>query len=67
MRHHQHGHLAGQSFFQLPPDYTLVGTITAGIEVIDAVAAGGNDGSLEPPGGGAPLLAIALQTVTERG
>ena len=49
----------------LPPDYTLVGTITSGIEVIEAVAAGGNDGALEPsPGGGAPLIPIALITVT---
>ena len=61
----------GSQFFicfqdtQLPPEYTLVGTITAGIEVIDAVAAGGNDGSFEPsPGGGAPVLPISLTTVT---
>jgi len=61
----------GSQFFicfqdtQLPPDYTLVGTITAGIEVIEAVAAGGNDGSFEPnPGGGAPVLPISLTTVT---
>ena len=61
----------GSQFFicftdtQLPPDYTLVGTITAGIETIDVVAAGGNDASFEPsPGGGAPLIPITLQTVT---
>ena len=61
----------GSQFFiafqdtQLPPDYTLVGTITMGIEVIDAVAAAGNDGSFEPsPGGGAPVLPISLTTVT---
>ncbi len=61
----------GSQFFiafqdtQLPPDYTLVGTITMGIEVIDAVAAAGNDGSFEPsPGGGAPVLPITLTTVT---
>jgi peptidyl-prolyl cis-trans isomerase B (cyclophilin B) len=61
----------GSQFFicfqdtQLPPDYTLVGTITSGLEVIEAVAAGGNDGSFEPsPGGGAPVLPISLTTVT---
>ncbi|MGI8721001.1 MAG: peptidylprolyl isomerase [Geodermatophilaceae bacterium] len=61
----------GSQFFicfqdtQLPPDYTLVGTITSGIEVIDAVAAGGNDGSFEATaGGGAPLIPITLTTVT---
>ncbi|MDQ3475137.1 MAG: peptidylprolyl isomerase [Actinomycetota bacterium] len=61
----------GSQFFiafqdtQLPPEYTLVGTITSGIEVIDAVAAGGNDGSFEATaGGGAPLIPITLTTVT---
>ncbi len=67
----------GSQFFicfqdtQLPPDYTLVGTITAGLEVIEAVAAGGNDGTFETnpdgspgPGGGAPLIPIQLTTVT---
>lgn len=67
----------GSQFFicfqdtQLPPEYTLVGTITSGIEVIEAVATAGNDGSFETgpdgspgPGGGAPLLPITLTTVT---
>jgi len=67
----------GSQFFicfqdtQLPPDYTLVGTITSGMEVIEAVAAAGNDGSFEAnpdgspgPGGGAPLTPISLTTVT---
>ncbi len=61
----------GSQFFiafqdtQLPPEYTLVGTITSGIEVIDAVAAGGNDGSFEATaGGGAPLIPITLTAVT---
>ncbi len=67
----------GSQFFicfqdtQLPPDYTLVGTITSGLEVIEAVAAAGNDGSFEVgpdgspgPGGGAPVIPITLTTVT---
>ncbi|MBA3340087.1 MAG: peptidylprolyl isomerase [Geodermatophilaceae bacterium] len=67
----------GSQFFicfqdtQLPPDYTLVGTITSGLDVIEAVAAAGNNGSFETapdgspgPGGGAPNLPISLTTVT---
>lgn len=67
----------GSQFFicftdtQLPGDYTLVGTITSGLETIDAVAAGGNDGSFETapdgspgPGGGAPNIPVTLDTVT---
>ncbi len=55
----------------LPPEYTLVGTVTSGIEVIEAVAAAGNDGSFDTnpdgspgPGGGAPLTPISLTTLT---
>ena len=41
---------------QLPPDYTVVGTVDeAGLEVLDTIAAAGDDGAFEPsPGGGAP-------------
>ncbi|MGI8694295.1 MAG: peptidylprolyl isomerase [Geodermatophilaceae bacterium] len=49
----------------LPPEYSVVGTVTAGIEVVEAVAAAGNDGSFEPsPGGGAPNLPITITTMT---
>lgn len=67
----------GSQFFicfqdtQLPPDYTLVGTVTSGLDIIEAVAAAGNDGSFETapdgspgPGGGAPITPISLTTVT---
>lgn len=62
----------GSQFFimfadtQLSPDYSVVGTVTSGLEVIDAVAAGGNDGSFEPsPGGGAPLTPVTITTMTQ--
>jgi peptidyl-prolyl cis-trans isomerase B (cyclophilin B) len=44
----------------LPPAYTPFGTITAGLEVLDEVAAAGSN----PPGDGAPVRPISLETVT---
>jgi peptidyl-prolyl cis-trans isomerase B (cyclophilin B) len=62
----------GSQFFlvwgdsQLPPDYTVVGTVDeAGLAVLDVVAANGNDGSLDPsPGGGAPTVPVTIESVT---
>ncbi len=62
----------GSQFFlvwgdsQLPPDYTVVGTVDeAGLVVLDEVAANGNDGSLDPsPGGGAPTVPVTIESVT---
>ena len=62
----------GSQFFlvftdsQLPPDYTVVGTVDeAGLAVLDTIAAAGNDGSFEPsPGGGAPNLPVTINTMT---
>jgi peptidyl-prolyl cis-trans isomerase B (cyclophilin B) len=62
----------GSQFFlvwgdsQLPPDYTVVGTVDeAGLAVLDEVAANGNDGSLDPsPGGGAPTVPVTIESVT---
>ena len=62
----------GSQFFlvwgdsQLPPAYTVVGTVDeAGLAVLDVVAANGNDGSLDPsPGGGAPTVPVTIQSVT---
>ncbi|MGR6963741.1 peptidylprolyl isomerase [Geodermatophilus sp. URMC 61] len=62
----------GSQFFlvwgdsQLPPDYTVVGTVDeAGLAVLDEVAANGNDGSLDPsPGGGAPNVPVTIESVT---
>jgi peptidyl-prolyl cis-trans isomerase B (cyclophilin B) len=51
---------------QLPPDYTVVGTVNpAGLAVLDAIAAKGNDGSFEPsPGGGAPTTPVTIHKAT---
>jgi peptidyl-prolyl cis-trans isomerase B (cyclophilin B) len=59
----------GSQFFivykdsQLPPQYTVFGTVTAGLDVVDAVAAKGDDGS-SPAGGGKPKLPITLTKLT---
>ncbi|MCV2491442.1 peptidylprolyl isomerase [Geodermatophilus sp. YIM 151500] len=61
----------GSQFFlvftdaQLAPDYTVVGTVDeAGLQVLDRIAAAGDDGSFEPsPGGGAPNLPVTVQDV----
>jgi peptidyl-prolyl cis-trans isomerase B (cyclophilin B) len=62
----------GSQFFlvfadaQLSPDYTVVGTVDeAGLAVLDQIAAGGNDGSMEPqPGGGAPNTPVTIESMT---
>jgi peptidyl-prolyl cis-trans isomerase B (cyclophilin B) len=62
----------GSQFFlvwgdsQLPPDYTVVGTVDdAGLAVLDVVAANGNDGSMDPsPGGGAPRVPVTIESAT---
>ena len=59
----------GSQFFlvykdtQLPPNYTPFGMITEGLNVIEKVAAKGDDGS-NSAGGGKPKLAISLKKVT---
>ena len=56
----------GSQFFlvykdsELPPEYTPVGTITQGLDVIDKVAAAGS----EPADDGKPKLAINITTFT---
>lgn len=64
----------GSQFFimfkdtDLPPDYSVVGTVTAGLDIVENVAAAGNDGSMEPsPGGGKPNLPITIQSMTVAG
>lgn len=62
----------GSQFFMvygdapLPPNYTVFGTITdQGLEVIDKVARGGDDGRFEPqPGGGKPNIDVTFTDVT---
>ncbi len=60
----------GSQFFlvfrdsQFPPSYTVFGTIDeAGLKVIDAIAAEGNDGA-HPAGGGAPNKDVTIEKVT---
>jgi peptidyl-prolyl cis-trans isomerase B (cyclophilin B) len=59
----------GSQFFlvykdtQLPASYTPFGKITAGIDVLEKVAKGGDDGS-NSAGGGKPKIAISLAKVT---
>ena len=60
----------GSQFFlvfrdsQFPPSYTVFGTIDeAGLKVLDAIAAEGNDNS-NPAGGGAPNKEVTIEQVT---
>ncbi|MCW6009776.1 peptidylprolyl isomerase [Micromonospora sp. CPCC 205371] len=59
----------GSQFFivfkdgQLDPLYTPFGTVTAGMEIVDQVAAGGHDNSIAG-GGGLPKTVITFQGLT---
>jgi peptidyl-prolyl cis-trans isomerase B (cyclophilin B) len=60
----------GSQFFlcfvdtQLPPEYTVVGTVDeAGLAVLDTVAAGGND-SANGQGDGAPNIPVTISTLS---
>jgi peptidyl-prolyl cis-trans isomerase B (cyclophilin B) len=62
-------HSTGSQFFlvdkdsQLPPQYTVAGHISSGLDVLDKLMAVGDDGS-SPAGGGTPKQKIFLQKVT---
>ena len=47
----------------MEPTFTPFGRVTAGLDVVDRVAAGGDDGS-SPAGGGKPNIGITIQTLT---
>jgi peptidyl-prolyl cis-trans isomerase B (cyclophilin B) len=48
----------------LPADYTLFGTVTSGLDVVDKIAAGGTDGAFDPsPGGGHPKTDVVIQSL----
>lgn len=61
----------GSQFFivyqdtELPPEYTIVGTVTEGIEIIEEIAAGGavNPQSGETVTDGAPELEVTIETL----
>jgi peptidyl-prolyl cis-trans isomerase B (cyclophilin B) len=62
--------LVGSQFFltatdlDIAPASPVVGRITEGIEVLDAILALGNDASLEPtPGGGRPSAEVHLESL----
>jgi peptidyl-prolyl cis-trans isomerase B (cyclophilin B) len=49
----------------IPPTFTPFGTVTAGMGVLDEVAAAGDDGAYAPdPGGGHPRSPVDIATVT---
>ena len=61
----------GSQFFicsentNLPANYTLLGTITTGLDIIKSVVAAGDDKAFDPqPGGGHPKKELDLNTVT---
>lgn len=62
----------GSQFFmvygdgELPPQYTAFGSISPeGLQVVDAIAQKGHDGSLDPsPSGGAPIDPVTIQSAT---
>jgi peptidyl-prolyl cis-trans isomerase B (cyclophilin B) len=48
-----------------PPNYTIFGRVTKGLEVIEKIASGGHDGSYEPsPGGGKPKNDATIRSLT---
>lgn len=50
---------------ELPPNYTVAGKITKGLDVLDKIIALGTDGAFDPsPGGGHPKQAVYLEDVT---
>ena len=60
----------GSQFFfiyedlQLPASYAIVGSITAGMEVLTAVGEAGHDGAFEPsPGGGHPNTEVVIESL----
>jgi peptidyl-prolyl cis-trans isomerase B (cyclophilin B) len=49
----------------IPPGYTPFGTVSGGMDVVDRVAAAGDDGAFAPdPGGGHPKLALVIQSLS---
>ncbi|MEO3741858.1 peptidylprolyl isomerase [Plantactinospora sp. B5E13] len=49
---------------ELPPQYTPFGTVNAGLDIVDRVAAGGHDNSFGEVGGGAPNTPLNIRTLT---
>jgi len=50
---------------ELSPDYTLLGHITSGLDVIEKIGAVGHDGAFDPdPGGGHPKQDVIIKSLT---
>jgi len=63
----------GSQFFivyrdsRIPPTYPTFGVVTSGLDLLDQVAAGGDDGTFAPdPGGGHPKTPVVIRSVTVR-
>lgn len=61
----------GSQFFicfadtKLPPNYTLLGTITTGLDLVKKAGAAGDDKAFEPnPGGGHPKTEVIIKDLT---
>jgi peptidyl-prolyl cis-trans isomerase B (cyclophilin B) len=61
----------GSQFFmvfgdtELAPDYTILGTITKGLDIVEKVGAAGDDGAFkEQAGGGHPKTELLIKTLT---
>jgi peptidyl-prolyl cis-trans isomerase B (cyclophilin B) len=61
----------GSQFFfiyqdvELQPDYTVLGKVTKGLDVLQKATAAGHDGAFDPsPGGGHPKSDIEIKTLT---
>ncbi len=50
----------------LPGDYPLFGHVVSGLDIVEAVGAGGDDGAFDNggPGGGHPKLALTIRSAT---
>jgi len=47
----------------LPPEYTYVGSVIRGLDLVERVAKGGDDGSFGEVGGGKPKITLTIKSV----
>jgi peptidyl-prolyl cis-trans isomerase B (cyclophilin B) len=48
----------------LPPEYTYVGSVIRGLDLVEQVAKGGDDGSFGQAGGGKPKVTMTIKSIT---
>jgi peptidyl-prolyl cis-trans isomerase B (cyclophilin B) len=51
----------------LPPSYSVLGTVTKGMDILDKVAAGGHDNAFADAGGGHPNTKLEIRSLTVAG